>query len=259
MHERHGLFRHGFPSALALQQQGNAVWKSAMSDQPTLSQTQVIRALADAITWFEREVSWGVRPSSLQKLTGRIGELYVAMLTNGQMALSATERGYDVISAVGDYISVKTVTSTKQIKFNASTFDRATRVVILRIDDDQEKGVIIQQLLDLPKDEALKKFNPAGKHLSFKVPQNKTASEPLANSNLKVISRAAYGEEEILRYETGAIKIQRHGVEQHMNVKGYLRPIAAKFGISTDNESGSPLNTQQLGARVIQALNDLKG
>ena len=70
----------------------------------TLSQVQIIRSLGEALSWFERELSWGVSPSSLPHLTGRIGELYAAMVTRGQMALARNQRGYDVVSAEGERI-----------------------------------------------------------------------------------------------------------------------------------------------------------
>ncbi len=44
-----------------------------MSDRPTLTQVQIIQSLAEALSWFEKEVSWGVSPAELNHLTGRIG------------------------------------------------------------------------------------------------------------------------------------------------------------------------------------------
>ncbi len=74
-----------------------------------LTQVQVIQSLGEALSWFERELAWGVAPGELRHLTGRIGELYAAMITRGQMALDTNQRGYDVISAENERISVKTV------------------------------------------------------------------------------------------------------------------------------------------------------
>ncbi|RJE79161.1 hypothetical protein [Paracoccus sp. JM45] len=76
----------------------------------TLSQTQIIRSLADALQWLEKELSWGAPLAELRHLTGRIGELYAAMITRGQMAMAVNQVGYDVVSAEGDTISVKTFT-----------------------------------------------------------------------------------------------------------------------------------------------------
>jgi len=73
-----------------------------------LTQMQLIQSLGEALAWFEREINWGVPATGLRHLCGRIGELYVAMITNGQMATQVNQRGYDVVSAAGERISVKT-------------------------------------------------------------------------------------------------------------------------------------------------------
>jgi hypothetical protein len=44
--------------------------------RPTLTQVQIIQSLAEALSWFEKELGWGVAPGELNHLTGRIGELY---------------------------------------------------------------------------------------------------------------------------------------------------------------------------------------
>ena len=77
------------------------------SDRPTLTQVQIIQSLAEALSWFEKEVSWGVSPGELNHLTGRIGELYAAMITRGQMAIDTNQHGYDVVSASNERVSVK--------------------------------------------------------------------------------------------------------------------------------------------------------
>lgn len=99
-----------------------------MSDRPTLSQIQIIQSLAEALSWFEKEISWGVSSGELNHLTGRIGELYVAMITRGQMALDTNQRGYDVVSASNERISVKTITTSTHVGFNQNTLHRASRV-----------------------------------------------------------------------------------------------------------------------------------
>lgn len=98
-----------------------------------LTQTQIIQSLAEALSWFKKELSWGVAPAELNHLTGRIGELYAAMITRGQMALDSKQRGYDVISAENERISVKTITSSNHVSFNPSTFSLVDRVMVLRV------------------------------------------------------------------------------------------------------------------------------
>ncbi len=51
------------------------------------------------MSWLERELNWGVPITELRHLTGRIGELYSALITNGQMATEVNQSGYDVVSA----------------------------------------------------------------------------------------------------------------------------------------------------------------
>lgn len=111
-----------------------------------LTQAQTIRALADALEWFEKELGWGVSPASLTHLTGRIGELYVAVQTRGQMATQTNQIGYDVVSAEGEWISVKTVTSSNHVTFNPNTFDHVHRVIVLRIDVDETEPSIVEVL-----------------------------------------------------------------------------------------------------------------
>jgi hypothetical protein len=88
------------------------------SDRPTLTQVQIIQSLAEALSWFEKEISWGVSAGELNHLTGRIGELYAAMITRGQMALDTNQHGYDVVSASNERISVKTVTTSTHVDFD---------------------------------------------------------------------------------------------------------------------------------------------
>ena len=86
-----------------------------------LTQMQIIQSLGEALNWFERELQWGVPSAELRHLSGRIGELYAALITNGQMATSINQEGYDVVSSNGERVSVKTTTiagSSGHISFN---------------------------------------------------------------------------------------------------------------------------------------------
>jgi hypothetical protein len=231
-----------------------------MAGSRTLSQTQIIRALADALTWLEREISWRVPPSELRALTGRIGELYAAMITRGQMALASNQRGYDVVSAENERISVKTITSSNHVSFSASTFGEVDRVIVLRVNVDPQEGISIEELLDKPADEARANCRVSGSEILYKPPRReRPRPEGVASSKLQITDRAIHGEHGIVRYENGAIRVLRDGVEQQINVKGFLRPIAATLGVSIESESGVVLNTQQLGAAVIRVLNERQG
>lgn len=119
--------------------------------KPMLTQVQIIQSLAEALAWFEKELNWGVAPAELSHLTGRIGELYAAMITRGQMALEINQPGYDVVSSTNERISVKTVTTSSHVSFNASTFEYVDRVIVLRVNVDDELGISVEELLDEPQ------------------------------------------------------------------------------------------------------------
>lgn len=219
----------------------------------TLSQTQIIRALAEALGWFEREVEWGTDPAELRHLTGRIGELYVAMITRGQMAPRTNQRGYDVVSAEGERVSVKTVTRSTHVSFNARTFDEAHRVVFLRIDVNEDAGPSIEMLHDLPVAEARALAETATGALRIAL----TASprEPLPIQDLRVTDRADFGPYRLSRYENGTIAVRRDGRDV-APAKPILREIAVEVGVDVLNGAGGAKNTRTLGQHVIRAVNE---
>ncbi len=105
-----------------------------------LTQMQLIQSLGEAMHWFERELSWGVPATELKHLCGRIGELYAAVMTNGQMALQVNQRGYDVVASTGERISVKTtatVGNSGHTSFNESSLDVVDRVMVLRLNTEE--------------------------------------------------------------------------------------------------------------------------
>ncbi|WP_062565180.1 hypothetical protein [Pseudoalteromonas shioyasakiensis] len=59
-----------------------------------LTQMQIIQYLGGAMSWLERELSWDVPPTELRHLTGRIGGLYAALITNDRMATEVNQVGY---------------------------------------------------------------------------------------------------------------------------------------------------------------------
>lgn len=100
-----------------------------------LTQMQIIQSPGEAMAWFERELMWGVPTRELRHLCGRIGVLYTALITNGQMATEVNQQGYDVVSGNGERISVKTTAMmgcSGQISFNCSTLDKVDRIIILQ-------------------------------------------------------------------------------------------------------------------------------
>lgn len=222
-------------------------------DRPTLTQVQIIQSLAEALSWFEREISWGVSPGELNHLTGRIGELYAAMITRGQMALETNQRGYDVVSASNERISVKTITSSAHVDFNLNTFHHVDRVMVLRVNVDDEKGVSVEELLNEPVGDARQIMRAQGGKLVYPIKRGTREERPV--ESLEIAGKASYSDFEIVKYENGAIRIFRHGELQQVVVKETLRSVAAEIGVNLFNSKGGLKNTQQLGADVIRTLN----
>lgn len=216
-----------------------------------LSQTQVIQSLAEALAWFEKELGWGVAPAELNHLTGRIGELYAAMITRGQMALETNQRGYNVISADNERISVKTVTSSVHVSFNQNTFDQVDRVMVLRVNVDEEEGVSVETLLDCSASEFLEKHGKdSGKHVFG----TSTGSRPRQSiENLQISDEASLGDHLVRQFENGTIQVLISGDLQQM-AKPHLREIAAEIGVDLLNSNSRPKNTRQLGADIIKVL-----
>ncbi|GAA3977757.1 DUF6998 domain-containing protein [Allohahella marinimesophila] len=98
--------------------------------------------------------------TDLRHLCGRIGELYTALITIGQMATEVNRYGYEVVSSEGDRISVKTTETMGAggyVSFNPNTLNLADRIVILRINTDEMQ---IEMLLYASVAEAEPLFTP---------------------------------------------------------------------------------------------------
>ena len=214
----------------------------------SLSQSQIIRSLGEHLSHFERELEWGVNPGELRHLTGRIGELYAAMTTRGQMALDVNQRGYDVVSAAGERISVKTVTTSSHVQFARSTFDQVDRVMILRL-NVEDGEVSIEELLDCPASEM--EFSETGAKFDFQLKRGDRV-RPCLDHIEKAVSRT-YGSYQIDQYENGTIAVTKDG-QLLPQAKPALRDIAAELGISPLNGNGNAMNTRSLGAAILAAL-----
>lgn len=221
-----------------------------------LTQVQVIQSLAEALSWFEKELAWGVSPAELNHLTGRIGELYAAMITRGQMALETNQRGYDVISAENEKISVKTITSSTQVSFNPNTFDLVDRIMILRVNIDEEEGVSVETLIDQTADDFLRRTTTATGQFTYRVGASKSPTQPL--EELRVTGEASFNNRLVRQYENGTIVVLIGGEVQPV-AKPLLREIATSINVDLLNGSGGTKNTRQLGADIIKTLGALDG
>jgi hypothetical protein len=221
-----------------------------------LSQMQLIQSLGEAMTWFERELNWGVEPTELRHLCGRIGELYAALITDGQMAPEVNQRGYDVMSAASERISVKTTAmmgSSGHVSFNSNSLEFVDRVMILRINAEEMQ---IEILLDAPIDHVLPLLSQAsaGKRaLALSKLVNKTTDvreAPVANE-------VSFGNVIVRELENGTIVLERDGAGVQP-VKPALRELAVQLNLGLLNSRGNEFNTRQLGTQIIQSIRALK-
>ncbi len=219
-----------------------------------LTQMQLIQSLGEAMSWFERELSWGVPPTELRHLCGRIGELYAALMVNGQMASAVNQRGYDVVSDVGERVSVKTTAtmgSNCHLAFNANSMQFVDRVVVLRMNTEEMQ---IETLLNVPISELLPllKKSTGGKLV---LALNRLAPK-LKPQSIAIVSEVEYNGYLVRELESGTIEIT-FGGKAVLPAKPKLRELAFKLNIGLLNGRGNTLNTRQLGTQLIRSIREL--
>jgi len=219
-----------------------------------LTQMQIIQSLGEAMSWFERELQWEVPPTELRHLSGRIGELYTALIMNGQMATEVNQKGYDVVSSSGERISVKTTAtmgSSGHIAFNPNTLDKVDRVVILWINTDEMQIEVLFNDLTCKAIELMGKPNSNGK---VTISLSRLRISPVAKVDIPVIKIAKHDNFEIEELENGTIIVKDNG-QIVTPSKPTLRELALKFNMSILNGNGNPYNTRQLGSLLIKTIN----
>jgi len=217
-----------------------------------LTQMQIIQSLGEAMSWFERELTWGVPPTELRHLIGRIGELYAALITNGQMATEVNQQGYDVVSANGERISVKTTAmmgSSGHIAFNSNTLISVDRIIILRINTEEMQ---IETLLNEEKGVAESLMREtSGTSGKLAISLSKLLSIKKPNSKISVLKSIQISEYTIKELENGTIEVERDN-QVLTPAKPILRELATQLNISILNGAGNPMNTRQLGSLIIK-------
>lgn len=217
-----------------------------------LTQMQIIQSLGEAMSWFERELGWGVPPTELRHLCGRIGELYAALITNGQMATEVNQKGYDVVSGDGERVSVKTTAmmgSGGHVNFNSNTLDLVDRVIILRVNTDEMQ---VETLLNTTTAEALQIMG-AEKNGKHTLSLGKIGKTPKNKSDIKAVKEAHFLDYTIRELETGTIEIEQEG-NLISPAKPELRKLAKTLNLSLLNSNGNLYNTRQLGSQVIKTI-----
>lgn len=217
-----------------------------------LTQMQIIQSLGEAMSWLERELSWDVPATELRHLTGIIGELYAALITNGRMATEVNQAGYDVVSSSGERISVKTtgrMHTGGHISFNTNTLNLVDRIIILRINTDEMQ---VETLLDAPVEEAKKLMSDAVTGKSC-ITMSKLINAPVKPRILLNVKEVIWNNYKLVELENGTIEVFLND-ELVTPSKPYLRDIAKELGISILNGNGNPFNTRQLGSVLIKEL-----
>ncbi|WP_417507858.1 DUF6998 domain-containing protein [Marinomonas gallaica] len=220
-----------------------------------LTQIQIIQSLGESMSWLERELSWGVPITELRHLTGRIGELYAALITNGQMATEVNQQGYDVVSAQGERVSVKTtgrLSNNGHISFNANTIDFVDRIMILRINIEEMQ---IETLLDERVGEVKSLMCVSGTKSKYTLAMSKLSKSTNVVRDIPRVKEASWRQYQIAELENGSIEILKDG-EILVPSKPHLRHIAKGLSISILNANGNPYNTRQLGSLIIRELNN---
>ncbi|MCK0505848.1 DUF6998 domain-containing protein [Aromatoleum anaerobium] len=217
-----------------------------------LTQMQLIQSLGEAMSWFEREMQWGVEPTELKHLCSRIGELYAAVVTNGQMAVTVNQKGYDVVSGTGERISVKTtamIGSSGHISFNPRTLELVDRVIVLRINAEEMQ---IETLLDAPLRDAeqLMTAEADGKRA---IPIGRFIRKARPTHELKATAEVTYQDYTLRELESGSIEITREG-ELVTPALPMLKELAFKLNVPLVNSNGNVFNTRQLGSLIIKSI-----
>lgn len=216
---------------------------------------QIIQSLGEAMSWFERELQWGVPPTELRHLSGRIGELYSALITNGQMATEVNQQGYDVVSSSGERISVKTtamMNSTGHIAFNPNTLDKVDRIIILRINTEEMQ---IETLLNEAIENAKPLMGKPSANGKISITLSKLIQSPKERADIPTIKTANTGAHVLHELENGTIEVTKNG-KQLSPVRPVLRDLAKKFNVSILNSNGNAYNTRQLGSLLIKIINE---
>lgn len=216
-----------------------------------LTQMQLIQSLGEAMAWFERELNWGVAPTELRHLCGRIGELYAAVISNGQMANQVNQKGYDVVGSNGERISVKTTAmmdGAGHVSFNVNTLAQVDRVIILRLNTSEMQ---VETLLDAPVVDAI-----------ALMADERSGKRDLALSklrkpkvrNIPSVGSVVYEGFTIRELENGTIEVEKEG-KLILPAKPTLRDLAVRLNLSILNSNGNPLNTRSLGSLIINTVN----
>lgn len=228
-----------------------------------MNKEEIKETFEDYKTVLKKELSFGVHLPELRHLNGRLGELYVALIKDGTMALNVNEAGFDVVSKDKETISVKTTATTSGkhlFSFNKNTLNLVDRVVLVRINEDAEFKV----LFDDTKEQAEKLMDDKGKKKVIRQSKLNNKSHYLKDKKYQY-SSPLYSEEilkEMLRYDfchedkniqmfvkEGKVRLIIDG-EVMNTIKPVLRDICTDLDIVYKKNT----KNKTLARRIIQKL-----
>jgi hypothetical protein len=189
-------------------------------------------------------------------LSGRIGELYAAMITNGRMATEVNQRGYDVVGSDGERISVKTTATSGvggHVSFNPRSMSEVDRVIVLRINTEEMQ---VEILHDAPVAETMSLLGPEVNGRCM-LPLGRLGRKDRPRSEIRSVNQVSHLGYTVRELETGTIEVERDG-ELIIPAKPALRELAQPLGINILNNNGNVLTTRQLGSQVIKAVAELQ-
>ena len=90
------------------------------------------------------------KPTELRHLIGRLGEFYCAIKTNGKLASTPNQHGFDVISKKGKKISVKTTAQKSGfVSINKKTMNLFDEIMIIQLIDLELKILYHGPMIDI--------------------------------------------------------------------------------------------------------------
>lgn len=219
----------------------------------SITQKDMIHSLSKLLDWLEQESNWGTNAGELRFITGRIGELYTAIMTNGQMATETNQEGYDVVSESGERISVKATTrdsGSHQFRFNSNTLSKVDRIVLVYVNvEDLE----VQIIYDASIEEARKLMRDTSDGRDKSISQSKVLKNSKIEKRSIVMQEEEYKNYTVQKLESGTIRVTHEGNEVPV-VKPILREIAKEIGVDINNGNGNLKTTRVLGNDVIRQL-----
>lgn len=106
---------------------------------------RIVELLNKYIEILKVEESLGTPATEMRALIGRIGEIYAAIKTDGKLANSVNQHGYDVIQGNGRTLSVKTTgTLRSTISINQKTAHLADDTMVVLYEDGELKVIYHQ-------------------------------------------------------------------------------------------------------------------